>query len=127
MIDHADLAQFSGSEQYYRHNFMRSFLYTEGVKYVAGRTAVNTVLLASSTPLHPTRWTRITKNAMLREIQFWTLTVKDKKGVLVCRTDSGKPPAITQEIEYTDFDFPEIKVYVVHNGNGFTAMLPREY
>ena len=49
---------------------------------------------------------------MLRDIQFWTLEVKEKNGsksaVLTCRTDSGEKPIITQKIEYTDFDLPKI-------------------
>lgn len=31
----ADLAQFTGTEFWYRHNLARNILFTDGVKYVA--------------------------------------------------------------------------------------------
>jgi hypothetical protein len=33
----ADLAQFTGSEHWYRHQMVRDVLYTDGVQYVAQR------------------------------------------------------------------------------------------
>ncbi|OSJ31570.1 hypothetical protein BSZ19_22050 [Bradyrhizobium japonicum] len=34
-LTHADLRQFTGSEQVFRHSLMRSMTYTEGVQYLA--------------------------------------------------------------------------------------------
>ena len=56
------------------------------------------------------------RNERLRDIQFWKLKVTEKDGrksaVLTCRADSGEKPVITQRIEYTDFDLPEIDIWV---------------
>lgn len=54
---------------------------------------------------------RCMKNAMLREIQFWTLTVKNGKGTLICQSDSGQKPIITQKMD-TDFPEGETKLWV---------------
>ena len=34
-LTEADLRQFTGTEQWHRHAFVRTVLYTDGVKYVA--------------------------------------------------------------------------------------------
>jgi hypothetical protein len=34
-LNTADLAQFTGSEQWYRHRIVRDVLFTDGAKYVA--------------------------------------------------------------------------------------------
>ena len=72
------------------------------------------------------------KDERLREFQFWKLTVTDKDGrksaVLTCRADKGEKPAITQRIEYTDFDLPEIDLWVgPMDEKHFVIMLPSEY
>jgi len=36
-LTEADLAQFTGSEQLYRHSLVKRFCYTDGVKYIAER------------------------------------------------------------------------------------------
>jgi hypothetical protein len=36
-LTHAELAQFTGSEQWYRHGLVRNILFTDGAKYVADR------------------------------------------------------------------------------------------
>ena len=66
---------------------------------------------------------RITRNAMLRDLQFWALTVKDGAGVLTCIADSGRKPAITQEIPFTDFPLDEIELWFTNN----TIYLPSEH
>lgn len=35
ILNRADLRQFTGSENFYRHALVRSILYTDGVQYVA--------------------------------------------------------------------------------------------
>ena len=36
-LNKSDLAQFTGSEQWYRHGLVRSILFTDGAKYVADK------------------------------------------------------------------------------------------
>ena len=52
-------------------------------------------------------------DSRLHDMQFWKLTVNaDKSCVLTCEADSGEKPVVKQNIEYTDFDLPEIKIWV---------------
>jgi hypothetical protein len=43
--------------------------------------------------------------------------------------DSGIPPAIEQEITYTDFDLDTLSLYCMPVGDGmnYTILLPSEY
>jgi hypothetical protein len=74
---------------------------------------------------------RITGNRLLRDLQFWELTVRDGAGLLTCVADAGLPPAITQAIAFTDFPLSEVRVWVERGSvDGVTeimvAMLPSE-
>ena len=60
-------------------------------------------------------------------MQFWNLKVKDGKGVLTCRADSGVKPAVTQRLDYTDFDLPEIDLWAEYNGEYWVICLPQEH
>lgn len=57
--------------------------------------------------------------------QIWKLTVdlEKKTAVATCHADKGTPPLVRQEIEFTDFPLPEIKLYLSDN----ILMLPSEY
>ena len=111
----SDLAQFTGTESYHRWSllFPRMVL-TDGAKFVAenGGTSGAFWLMDAIASHQP----KALKNERLRDIQFWKLKVTEKDGrksaVLTCRADSGEKPAITQRIEYTDFDLPEIDIWV---------------
>jgi len=127
----SDLAQFTGTESYHRWSllFPRMVL-TDGAKFVAdngGRHGAYWLAdaIASWQP-------KALKNERLRGIQFWKLKVTEKDGrkraVLTCRADSSEKPAITQRIEYTDFDLPEIDLWVGPvDEKHFVLMLPSEY
>ena len=69
--------------------------------------------------------TRALKTDMLKDFQIWILKVdrEAKKGVLTCIADDGWPPAITQEIEYTDFPLDEITLWFAND----TIHLPGEH
>jgi len=58
--------------------------------------------------------------------QVWTLTVKNRKGRVVCKDGDGEKLAV-QRIEYTDFPLDEIKLYAVDDGQYLVIMLPFEY
>lgn len=61
-------------------------------------------------------------NPNLREFQIWHLQVKDNSGVLICEWDTNQE-VLRQEILYTDFPLPDIKLYLVEK----VLMLPSEY
>jgi len=127
----SQLDQFTGTEGYIRWSplFPRMAL-TDGAKFVAdnGGTSGAYWLMDAIASHQP----KALKDERLREIQFWKLTVTENEGrkraVLTCRADSGETPAITQRIEYTDFDLPEIDLWVgPMDERTYCILLPSEY
>lgn len=113
----ADLEQFTGTENYYRH-WLRRFIFTDGVKYLADRGAY---WLLDAIASHQTR--QLLLDPMLQEIQFWELQVNpDSSAVLRCLRDTNDV-ALTQEIGFTDFPLDSIKLYLTEG----VLMLPSEY
>ena len=135
MLKPHELAQFTGTQDYTRWSalFPRMVL-TDGAKYVAenggGQGAYWLMdAIASHQP-------ELRKNPdkRLQEMQFWNLAVSaDKTAVLTCVADSGEPPAVEQKIAFTDFDLPEIALWVEPNnfpGDGGSLLviyLPSEH
>ncbi len=127
----SQLDHFSGTDGYIRWSplFPRMVL-TDGAKFVAdnGGTSGAYWLMDAIASHQP----KAMKDERLREIQFWKLTVTEKDGwksaVLTCRADSGEKPAITQRIEYTDFDLAEIDLWVGPvDERTYCILLPSEY
>jgi len=127
----SQLDQFTGTEAYTRWSpLFRRMLLTDGAKFVAdngGGSGAYWIMdaIASHQP-------KAMRNERLREMQFWKLEVTETDGmrsaVLTCRVDSGEEPVITQKIEYTDFDLPEIDLWVAPlDENNYVIMLPTEY
>ena len=113
----ADLEQFIGSEHYYKH-WTNIIQYTDGVAYMAKAGGAYWLIDAIASYQGE-------KHFELDELQLWELVKSDDgdSAVLTARRDTGLPPVIKQEIEYTDFPLQEIKLYV-KNGILF---LPSEY
>ena len=123
----SELSQFTGSERWFRH-WTRQLVYTEGVEYLAKEAGAYWLIDAIASYQ---RDKRITGNQNLREMQFWKLTVKDGAGELTCVEDSGKPPAITQKIEFTDFPMESVELWlelgsVDGETPAYVLMLPSE-
>ena len=106
------LAGFCGTENWHRH--FLGLYFTDGVKFLADNAGAYWLidLVASYIP-------KCRKDAMLRDIQFWRLQVHNpplvKKGVqymatAYCARDTGNT-AFSQDIPFTDFPLPEIKLY----------------
>ena len=104
-----NLAQYYGTQQWYRHMLNRKLLYTDGVHFLEENGAA-WLLDAIASYITP----RLLKNPRLRDFQLWELKVNLAKhsAVLTCREDADVPPAVTQRIEYTDFPLESIKFYV---------------
>lgn len=109
----ASLAEYCGTEQYYRS---LNFVYTDGVKAMAELCGAYWLidLIAS--------W-QVEKRVRTKPFQVWELTVQDDRGSLTMREDGGEPILAHQHIEYTDFPLGEIKFYVASG----VLMLPSEY
>ena len=105
----ADLAQFTGSEHWYRHAMVRDVLYTDGVKYVA-ETAGAYWLIDEITFAQ-----RFDKLLAAEEFQSWKLTVNaDHTATLTCEDGDGGV-VFTKAIEFTDFPLEEITLYFINN------------
>ena len=112
----ADLAQFTGTEQWYRHGLVRNVLYTDGVKHVAEAGGaywlIDEIAFAQ----------RFETAIAAQPFQVWTLTVKDRAAFLTCEDGNGRQVS-SKRIDYTDFPLPEITLYFTSN----VILLPSEY
>ncbi len=113
-----DLDQFTGGGDQYRNTF--GLLYTEGVRYLAEHAECYWLIdvIDSHQP-------DLRKDADLVDFQVWELIVnpEDRTSVVTCRADSGRPPAGTQKIPWSDFPLPTITLWV-ENG---VLLLPSEH
>jgi hypothetical protein len=119
MITQADLAQFTGTTQWYKH-WLKRFTYTDGVKYLAEQCEAYWLLDAIAS--HQTK--QLLSDQMLREFQIWILKVnlEDSTAKLICERDTDDV-VLTQDIPYTDFPLAEIKLYLTEG----VLMLTSEY
>ena len=115
-LSKADLRQFTGTDQWYRHGLARNVLYTDGVQHVAEAGGaywlVDEIALAQSISA-----------VTAEEFQTWRLKVNtDHTATLACDDGNGRI-VFSKEIEYTDFPLDEISFYLTNN----VMMLPSEY
>jgi len=111
----AELVQFIGTQNYYRH--FTGLIYTDGIKYLADKAGAYWLidLIAS--------WQAKQK---VREcyFQIWELKVnEDRTAVITMKEDTNEPIKAKQEIQFTDFPLDHIKLYCVDG----VLMLPSEY
>lgn len=123
-INRNDLAQFTGTTQYYR--WLGGLVLTDGAHFLASNGAAWLLDVLASVQSLP--------SMRAEERQFWTLSVdlEQHRGVIVC-TDGGKglqreQEIYRQDIEYTDFPLTEIKLFAFREaGVGRVVLLPSEY
>jgi len=112
----SDLAQFTGSEQWYRHGLARKVLYTDGAQYVAETGGaywlIDEIAFGQAEP-----------KVAAEEFQVWRLKVHaDQTAMLTC-DDGNDRVVFSKRIEFTDFPLDEISFYVANH----VIMLPSEY
>lgn len=115
-LTQADLAQFTGTENWYRHPLCPRITYTDGVKYMAEHAGAYWLLdLIVSHQL----------DAKVRreEFQVWKLQVTPEgKASVVC--EDGNDNMVTrQDIEFSDFPLPEMTLWFTND----VILLPSEY
>ena len=116
-LSNSDLAQFTGSENWYRHGINRNVLYTDGAQHVAEHGGACWLLdeIATIQPYN--------KAVAAEDFQVWKLAVQpDRSATLTCDDGNGNI-VFTKEIEYTDFPLDEITLYFANN----VIHLPSEY
>lgn len=116
MFTAGELAQFTGSANWYRHPLVRSVLYTDGVKFIAERAGAYWLIdeIALSQFGEPA--------LKGEEFQLWTLIVDATAALLRCDDGNGRV-LLEKQIDYTDFPEPGIKLYFTDG----VIMLPGEY
>jgi hypothetical protein len=116
-LSKSDLAQFTGSENWYRHGINRNVSYTDGAQHVAEHGGAHWLLdeIAIIQPYN--------KRVGAEEFQVWKLAVQpDRSATLTCDDGNGNV-VFTKKIEYTDFPLDEITLYFANN----VIHLPSEY
>lgn len=117
-ITEADLRQFTGTEQWFRHGLVRSVLYTEGVQFLAENAGAYWLVDKIAT-------LQLDKNIVERcdGLQCWKLTVADRKATLVCTDGNDENPVHSEQIEFTDFPLETVSLWVEEN----VILLPSEH
>jgi hypothetical protein len=113
----ADLRQFTGTEQWYRHSLNRKVLFTDGIKFLADRAGAYWLIdeIALIQPYN--------KRVTAQPFQVWKLAVRpDHTAMLTCE-DGNDNVVFTKEISFTDFPLDEIMLYFTDN----VILLPSEY
>ncbi len=109
-LKEADLWQFTSTEHWYRHALVRSVAYTDGAQYVAEHGGAYWLLdVIAIAQEHD-------KAVKAEPFQVWTLRVQDnRKGTITCDDGNGKV-LYRQDLDYTDFPLPEVKLYCCADG-----------
>lgn len=110
-----ELKQFTGTEQWYRNPLFPKYLYTDGVKYLAGQAGAYWLI------------DYIFSNQSLRVIQeqdfqVWKLIVDDGRAII--KVEDGNENLIKEfKISYTDFPLKEFSLWFMDS----VLLLPSEY
>lgn len=111
-----DLAQFTGTEQWYQHAIVRSVKYTDGAKYVAETGGAYWLLDQIAIAQ------RFELRLKTEAFQVWKLTVMNGRAVLRCE-DGNDNVLLTEKIPFTGFPLDEITLWYASG----VIMLPSEY
>lgn len=126
-LSKSDLAQFTGTENHYRHGLNRTVLYTDGVKFFAERAGGGAYWFLD---ILATELNDIRKTEGFLSIKL------DVKGTLSANVhtaqvivDDGNGNVLhTKDIAFTDCPVGEWKFYMADAGGGLSViMLPSEY
>lgn len=116
-LSKADLSQFTGSEQWYRHGINRKVLFTDGAKFVADRAGAYWLLdeIALVQPYE--------KCVAAEQFQVWKLVVNANRSATLSCEDGNDNVVYAKQIEFTDFPPEGITLWFTNN----TILLPSEY
>ena len=113
----ADLHQFTGTTQWFRHGLNRKVLYTEGVQYVAEQAGaywlVDEIVLAQA----------YEKAVQATPFQVWRLIVKDDNSATLFCEDGNGIGVYRKAIAFTDFPAQGIRFFFTDS----VLLLPSEY
>lgn len=119
-----ELANFTGTENYYRHGVNRAIVYTDGAQHVAQAAGAYWLL------------DEIALANLCRQLvndegqQIWNLRRDGRGAVLSCDGNNGLGGSVrifTKVIPYTDFPFDEFTLYCFEDATfGKVILLPSE-
>ena len=115
-LTEADLRQFIGTENWYRHWLKPNVVYTDGVKYVADHAGAYWLVDEIAIGQFDLR-------IAAEPIQFWKLLVCDDRSAELRCEDGNDRCVFSKRIGYTDFPLPEIALYFTDD----TLLLASEY
>ena len=111
-----EIAEFAGTANWYRHAFVKTVVYTDGVKFIAERAGAYWLI-------DEIAFSQISEPALTgEEFQVWTLIVDGTSAMLRC-DDGNERRLLEKRIDYTDFPEQGIKLYCTDG----VIMLPGEY
>lgn len=112
----ANLPQFTGTENWYRHSLNHEITYTDGVKYMAEIAGaywlIDEIAIAN----------KHVKAVVREDFQTWKLKAKGSKAKLTCGDGNGHV-VYSKKIDFTDFPLDEIILYCTNN----VILLTSEY
>jgi hypothetical protein len=122
ILTESDLRALNGTDRYYRASL--GLLFTDGIKFLAEKGGAYWLIDAIAS--HQDRM--LLSDGMLQDFQIWDLSVnpETRSAILTCSRDTDDVFR-TQEIPFTDFPMPQIKLYVQRGEGCYVLMLPSEY
>lgn len=128
-LTHADLRQFTGDLERYRHQIARSVIYTPGVQYLAERAGAYWLIDEIALAIASGDVAEAGKSDdRVLSLHFWKLEVRDDRSAeLTARADDGVPPFVSKVIPWTDFPLDHISVWAGFDGQYWTLYLPSEH
>jgi hypothetical protein len=125
----AELRQFTGDLERYRHPLNRRLLYTPGVQFLAESAGAYWLIDAvASWRGTPEYRAAVAADCRVGDLHFWKLTVRENSSAtLSARVDSDVEPFIVQGIPFTDFCLESIDLWCGFDGQHYTLYLPSEY
>lgn len=116
-LNEAELAQFTGTEFWYRHSLNRNVTYTDGAKYVAETGGAYWLL-------DEIALTQLSEPAVARQsLQVWTLSVRENHTATLACEDGNHNQVYSKPIEFTDFPLDTITLWFSNN----VILLPSEW
>lgn len=128
-LTHADLRQFTGDLERFRHPLARGVIYTPGVQYLAERAGAYWLIDEIAFAIAGGEIARAGKSdPRVLDLHFWRLEVReDRSAELTAWADSGVKPFVVRTIPWTDFPLDHIDVWAGYDGQHWTLYLPSEH
>ena len=113
----AEVAQYTGTEQGYRHPMVRDVLYTDGARHVAEAGGAYWLL-------DEIAFAQRSESAVAtEEFQVWKFSVREDRTAKLSCEDGNTREVYVKDLEYTDFPLAQISLYYSNR----TILLPSEW